>query len=266
MTRDYFDQLLELAADIVVLVDAERTLDKRDWKKAKEQHDGLEAKFKEVRNKYVDALLGTPEGHAEAYELVVDDIEQIKATCDPSWLPAVNYTSDSLLPYLKKESGRNPRTRKAIKSAPWVLAGIGAITYFGIRFWSATPISHTIETKEGIQERAAAIAKLLRYDEWMQTHVRKGGWLKGILFWPIEPNEEEIKGAGEFAGLAYEAQKISVERFDCLAIPRGHGERPSKEELDYLQKTAEYLRGSNVKWSATPVFAVVDAAKAVGKC
>lgn len=69
MTENYIDQLLELAAGIVTLADAESTLDKREWKAAKEQHDSLEAKFKEVRNIYVDFLLGTPEGHDQAYAL-----------------------------------------------------------------------------------------------------------------------------------------------------------------------------------------------------
>ena len=32
----------------------------------------------------------------------------------------------------------------------------------------------------------------------MDTRVRRGGWLKGILFWPVEPTEEEIEYASEF--------------------------------------------------------------------
>lgn len=266
MANDFFDQMLELAADIVLLADVEETLDKREWKKAKEQHDKLELRFKEVRNKYVDALLGTSQAHIAPYELAVRDIEQLKATCDPSWLPAVDYTADNLLPYLKKEADRDPRLRKAIKAAPWVLAGIAAIAYFGIRFWSATPITHPVDTRVGIQERASAIVKLLRYDDWMQTHVRKGGWIKGLLLWPIEPLGEEIKGAREFASLAYKAQLISVERFGCPAIPRGYDQVPSKEELDYLEQAAEYLRSPNIKWNVPPIVTAVDAARAAGKC
>jgi hypothetical protein len=100
----------------------------------------------------------------------------------------------------------------------------------------------------------------------MNTHVRKGGWLKGILFWPIEPTEDEIKGASEFAALAYEAQQVSVERFNCSTIARGDGNRPSPEELSYLAGVADYLRGTKVQWKEPPVLTAVDAAKAVGKC
>lgn len=266
MTENYFYQMLDLAAKIAPILDVEATLGKRDLKNAKEQRVNLEVKFIEVRNKYVDVLLETSDAHAGAYELAVADIEQLKATCDPSWIPAVDYTANSLLPYLKKEADRDPRLRKAIKVAPWVLAGIVAIAYFSIRFWSAAPIIHSVETKEGIQERAAAIVKLLRYDDWMQTHVRKGGWLKGIMFWPIEPNEKEVEGAGEFASVAYKAHLISAERFGCPVIPRGYGAAPSEEELEYLRQMAEYLRSPNIKWNTSPVATTVDAARAVNKC
>lgn len=266
MAENYFEQMLDLAADIVLLADAEAHLEMRDWKKAKERHDNLEVQFKDVRKKYVDALLDTSDDNAAVYPAAARHIEQLKATCDPSWLPAVSYAADSLLPYLEKEASRDPRLRMAAKAAPWVLAGIGIVAYFGVRFWSVTPIVHTIETKEGITERAAAIVKLLRYDDWMDTHVRKGGLFKGVVFWPIEPNDDEIKGASEFAGLAFEAQQFSVEKFSCSAIPRGYDKTPSKEELEYLEQVAEYLQGASVKWNVTPAFTVVDAARAVGKC
>lgn len=266
MSESYFDQLVELAAGIVALADAESSLDKKEWKAAKRQHDSLEVKFKEVRNKYVDVLLNAPEGREKAYDLVATDIEAIRANCDSSWEPALNYVADELLPYLLKEAGRNPRVRRALKSMPWVLGGLAVVAYFAIRFLSATPINHALETKEGIRERASAVVKLLRYDDWMHTHVRKGGWLKGIVFWPIEPTEAEIKGASEFAALAYAAQQLSVEQFDCPAIMRGNGNTPSQEELEYLSAAADYLLQPNVKWKEPPAVTVVEAAKVTGKC
>lgn len=265
MSHKYFDEMLEIAAAVTQLADAEGSLNKREWKKAKEQHDHFEAKFIEVRNKYIDVLLATPEGHAKAYELVRASLEEIKTTCDPSWAAAVQYTSDKLLPKLQKESSRDPRTRTAIKAAPWVLGGLAVIAYFGVRFWAATPITHSLETKDGIQERAAALVKLIRYDDGMQTHVRKGGWLKGILLWPIEPTEEEIKGAAELAGLEFEAQKIASTQFGCQIVYRSQG-TPSKDELKYLKETAEYLRNPTVKWDEKPVFTAITAARSVGKC
>ncbi len=266
MAESYIEQLLDLAAGIVALENAEGSLNKRELKSAKERHDVLEAKFTEVRNKYVDLLLGTLEGHDLSYDLVAGEIAKIRVGCDPSWNPAIEYVSSNLLPYLQKEASRDPRVRKMIKAAPWIIGVIAIIAYFGIRLLSATSINHTLETKEGIQERAAAVEKLLRYDDWMDTHVRKGGWIKGILMWPIKPTEAEIKGASEFAALAYEAQQVNFERINCPTIPGGGVDTASKEEIDYLAKVAEYLLGPHIQWQEPPVVTVLDAAKVAGKC
>jgi hypothetical protein len=263
---NYFDELLELASAIVSLADMENQLDKREWKKAKAQHDALETKFKEVGSKYVDDLLAPPEGRGQAYDLVAADLTDLREKCDPSWIPAVDYVSEKLLPYLHKEAGRDPRLRKVIKALPWLLGGVALVAYFSISFFSATPINHALETKEGIQERAAAIEKLLQYDDWMDTHVRKGGWLKGILLWPIEPTEAEIKGASEFASLAHEAHRISVAQFNCSALDPGYGDKPSTGELKYLSETADYLRAPQTQWKTPAVITVVDAARSVGRC
>ncbi|MCZ4343751.1 hypothetical protein O4H52_19230 [Sphingomonadaceae bacterium G21617-S1] len=266
MAEDYFERLLELAASITTIADAEGSLDKREWKKAKEQQDAFKAEFKEIRDRFVDVLLSTPEGQGSAYEQVSSSIAEVYANCDPSWHRAVQYLSDELLPYLEKEAARNPRTRKLIKALPWALGAVAIIAYFMVRFLSATPIDHPLESKEGILERAAAVQKLLRYDDWMDTHVRKGGWLKGIMLWPIEPSENEVKGATEFAGIAYAANEFSVQRFGCSALARGYGDKPSKDELDYLSEMAEYLHQPNLAWKKPPIITLLDAAKAARKC
>lgn len=154
----------------------------------------------------------------------------------------------------------------AIKAIPWVLGGIAITAYFGMRLFSATPIDYSVESREGIQERAAAIEKLLRYDDWMDTRVRRGGWLKGILLWPIEPSESEIEGAAEFAALAYEAHNKSIEQFGCPSIPTGYGDTPSEAELSYLSDMAGILRRSDLQWADPPIFTMIDAARIAGNC
>ena len=221
MTEDYFNQMLELATGIVALSDIESKLDKREWKAAKEHHDSLEANFRVARNKYVNQMLAIPEGHEQACAYVKQDIADVRARSDPIAFPAVDYVSDNLLPFLQKEANRDPRIRKAIKATPLALGGIAIIAYFVVRLASATPIDHALESKIGIQERAAAVEKLLRYDDLMDTHVRRGGWVKGLLFWPVEPTEDEIKGASEFAALAFQAHNVSIQQFGCLEISHG---------------------------------------------
>lgn len=266
MAKSYIDELLELAAGIVELADAESTIAKRDWKTAKAQHDALQADFIRVRNDYVNSLLHSPDSYGRAYSLTVEEISLTRANCDHSRIPAVNYLSDNLLPYLEKESLRSPSARKFFRYLPWVLAGVAALTYIAVSFLASTPINHAIDTQAGIKERAAAVQKVIRYDYLMNTKVRKGGWIKGALFWPLEPTAYEIKGASEFAALAFEAKQVSVQEYGCSPIAREYGNGPSKDEVAYLSETAERLRDTTLQWNKPPIITTIDAARFVGKC
>jgi hypothetical protein len=62
--------------------------------------------------------------------------------------------------------------------------------------------SANIETRGGMQQRAAAVEKALRYDDLVGTRVRRGGMFKGVMFWPIKPTDGEIGGAAELANRA----------------------------------------------------------------
>lgn len=266
MAKSYIDELLELAAGIVELADAESTIDKRDWKKAKAQHDALQADFIRVRNNYVNSLLHSPDNHGQAYSLTVEELNLTRENCDDTWIPAVDYVADNLLPYLEKESRRSPNARKFFKYLPWVLAGVAAVTYIAVSFLALTPINHAIDTQAGIKERAAAVQKVIRYDYLMNTDVRKGGWIKGALFWPLEPTAYEIKGASEFAALAFEAKQVSVQQHGCSPIAREYGDGPSKDEVAYLSATAERLRDASLQWKKPPIITTIDVARFVGKC
>lgn len=266
MGDDYLDLLVELAGAICSLKEAATTKSKSEQKKIKEQLDILNAKFLEMRNNYVDLLLITPHGRSQAYEQTATKIAVMRTSSDPSWNEAISYVSENLLPRIKKEASRDPLLRKMIKAIPLVLGAIVVTAYFAIRFFSTIQIENPVETREGIQERAVAIEKLLRYDNWADTRVRRGGWLKGILLWPIEPSEAEIEGAAEFAALAYEAQKVSTEQFGCPSIPAGYGDSLSEAELGYLSDMAGILRLPDLQWADPPVFTMVDVARTLGNC
>lgn len=266
MATSYIDELLDLAAGIVELADAEGTIDKRDWRKAKALNNTLQANFTRVRKEYVDSLLDTPDGYERGYSLTLEELNITRENCDDTWIPAVNYVSDNLMPYLEKELRRSPNTRKFFKYLPWVIAGVSVFAYIATSFLALTPINHAIDTQAGIKERAAAVQKVIRYDYLMNTHVRKGGWIKGALFWPLEPTEYEIKGASEFAALAFEAKQVSVQEYGCSPIAREYGNGPSKNEVAYLSETAERLRDATLQWKKPPIVTTVDAARFVGKC
>lgn len=263
---NYFTELLEIAAAIVLINEDKISDDKNIKKSAKKKLPIALQKFREISDKYIDSILVDEEDYKNAYQNVSELILRLKADSDPSWLPSLDYLYQNLLPLVQKEVGRGPKLRKALKVLPWSLGAVAIIVYFSIRLYSATPIESPIDTRAGIEQRASALEKVIQYDDLMDTKVRKGGWLKGILFWPVEPDEKEIKGASDFAALMYEAQEFSVKRFNCPILPKGYGDQPSKEELKFLEQSAEYINGPNVIWKKPAIITAIDAARSVQRC
>ena len=189
MSDSYLWDLIQIAARIVQLDQLESEItDKREWKAGKEEWEARKEQFDKLRAEYVDAVLGDDAPSDGVVDEVQGQLTNLREEADPSWHPAFDYMQENLIPYLTKEAGRSPRMRKARKAAPFAAAAHVAVIYFGIAKFSGTPDTAAIDTREGIEQRAAATEKVIRYDDWMDTRVRKGGWLKGILLWPIEPD------------------------------------------------------------------------------
>ena len=116
--------------------------------------------------------------------------------------------------YLVQNTRPDPKAQHAEKSRRtgggwWIAIVAFAITMLSLKWYWLIDVNAPMESTAGIAQRAATLEKLLDYDDSMDTRVRKGGWLKGIIFWPAEPTEEEIKHASEFLW-------TSVEVYDYL--------------------------------------------------
>jgi hypothetical protein len=261
------DELLELAAVIADLDAAEPLRKGREWRQGKKQFDAAVEQFSTKRKDYVNSLLIKGEDWSAIPESVAEELSAIEAGADESWRPAINYTRENLLPYLTKEAGRSPVVRDVIKWTPAVLGVAAVIAYFGIRLTSGVDITAPIDSKLGIQQRAAATEKVVRYDEWMGTHVRRGGWLKGIMFWPIEPDESEINGAGEFVSLALEGYDVLAQKREiCGTLVSGYGDKLSKEQISFSDDIAEAMQSDDVKWQTPSVMTILQPIKAKFPC
>ena len=262
------DDLLELAAGIMQLDADEASLGKgREWKEAKKQYEAAVGLFNSKRKDFVDSLLVKGEDWSAIPDSVAEELEGIQAGADASWHPAIQYTRENLLPFLTKEADRSPVVRDIIKWTPTALGIVVAIAYFGIRLTSNVDVTAPIETKLGIQQRAAAAEKVIRYDDLMGTHVRRGGWLKGIMLWPIEPDEAEIKGAGDFVSLALEGYDALTQKQEiCGTLVAGDGDKLSKDQISFIDDVAEHMRRDDTKWDAPPVLTVLQPIKAKFPC
>ena len=262
MGGSYLGELLKTAVRIMELDELESRLDKHDWKVAKEEYDEAVAAFNKQRSDYVDALLSHEVGQEAAVSDVEGQLSNFRETADPSWYPAITYTEENLLPYLRKQAGMNPSLREAIKLFPYAAGAIVIVAYFTVRLMSATPVTESIETKEGLLQRADAVEKALRYDDWMDTRVRRGGFLKGLLLWPIEPTDGEIEGAAEFVGLVMEGQQYA----QGCGVVTGYGETLSNDQIKMVGDVIDYLQRPTIRWLDPPIRTVIPALESASVC
>lgn len=88
--------------------------------------------------------------------------------------------------------------------APLVATILVVVAYFSIRFLSAVHATDDILKTSGFLQRHDAFEKVLRYDDWMDTRVRRGGIFKQVILWPIKPSDEEIQIASQYLGVVIE--------------------------------------------------------------
>lgn len=263
MARDYLSELLVTANRIMELDELKNRLtDKKLWKQAKKQFNDFEEQFNKISDQYIDALLSNEETRKEALSDVEGQLSEIRQKADASWHPAIEYVEDKFLSRLRKEYAKSPILRRAIKLFPYVAFAVAVVAYFGIRLFSATPITADIESREGLIERAAAAEKVLRYDDYMSTRVRRGGWLKGIFFWPIEPTEQEVDGAVEFVSLVIESQGY-VGR--CGAVT-GYGNQLTDGQIKMIEEVADYIQSEEALFEDPPVTAVLSGLERASAC
>jgi hypothetical protein len=262
------DDLLGLAAEIMELDALETSLGKgSEWKAAKKQYEATVEQFNSKRKDYVDTVLVKGDDWSVIPDAVANDLDNIGASADASWQPAVQYTKNNLIPFLTKEARKSPLTRDIIKWSPVALAMVVAIAYFGIRFTSGVDVSATLESKLGLQQRAAAAEKVIQYDDWMGTRVRRGGWIKGILFWPIEPSDVEVKAAGEFVSVALEGYDLLTQRSEiCGTLMGGAGDQLSDGQIKFVDEIAQKIQEANLSWQEPPVMTVLQPIKEKFPC
>lgn len=263
MTQSHLGELLQIAVTIMELDDLENELtDKSEWRAAKKQYEAQQEEFDRLRNEFVDGLLSGNGPHETIVDDVTAQIEEVRQRADPSWYPAIDYTSDNLLPYLQKEARKSPGLRKVQKAAPFVAGALVIIAYFGVRIFAATPVTESIDSRLGLQQRSAAAEKAIRYDDWSGTRVRRGGWLKGILFWPIEPTETEIQSAAEFVTVVLEGQQYAE---GCGSVT-GYGDSLSDSQIDMISEVADYIQDDSVVWEDPPVFTILRGLESASAC
>lgn len=227
----------------------------------------VQARFDKMRNKLAYVLLQNVFNANAAEALVDGELDRLETEGDESWSEAIQVVRESLRVRLRQQERASPTLRRIFRWAPPALIATLVLAYFGVRLMSAITISEPIESAPGLQQRAAAAKKVLRYDGGMSTQVRKGGWLKGILFWPIEPTEAEIKAAQEFASLVLDGyDRLASDGVVCGLEASRAGSNLTDQEMGLIGNVADHLRADGVRWADPPILTVLEPIRVIYTC
>ena len=147
------------------------------------------------------------------------------------------------------------------------LIGIGAtlavvllaVAYGLVRQYSATPVNAPIESGTGIEQRSAALAKVLRYDSFGSRRGGLFGLVRNLALWPVEPTEAEIASTGEFGGATVGlARDMNSRRLLC-AFKSGTDQSFSDDEMEALKHISTVMRQPSVKWLDPPAATIAEA-------
>jgi hypothetical protein len=250
MTRDYHG-VMNAAVDLEQF---------RGFLTVEEEKQQREAtgRFNSARNRFVyDALRGGEE--PEAVKRGVEAEIGAMIAADDYRAATYHFVRDELFARIDREAGKRPWVRSMWRWSPTALGVLLACIYFGVRLASGVTIDQPETSKQGLIQRAAAFEKAATYNEWINTDTRRGGWLKGLLLWPIEPSEAEIKGAREFASLALEGYDVLSERGEiCGTLAAGPSDQLSAEQIAFTSDIAEHIQRDGTAWQAPPVMTILQ--------
>lgn len=241
---ELYQPLLELS--VAINECNQELLEKPGWKRKSELKKAVRNMEQKLTEKSTELVSKTVEGWESDQSLSIfltEELNAIKEAADESWHVAIEDVKERLCKLADKESKKSPMRRKIEKNGWWITILVIAITMVSLKWYWLIDVNEPIDTPAGVAQRAATLAKLLDYDDSMDTRVRRGGWLKGILFWPAEPTEEEIKYAAEFLWTTVDIYDyLQKENALCNAnLFHNTGDENYKDEIAIAQIAIDYI-------------------------
>lgn len=239
-----YPPLLEKAVTVLhledVVKDANQT--KKEKRKAQDILNELRPELISDSQKLISDSFDSWQEKSDLVSHIIYELDELKSVADSSWHSAITKLKELLIEQTIKESKKSPLRRKIEKHSWWIILLTISISALSIRYYSAVEVTDTITEKSGIIQRADALQKILRYDDWMDTRVRKGGWLKSFLLWPIEPTKEEINSAAEFIGATEEVYNHLLSQSLICNVPPSYNTdhmTASKDVLSFIQMKSD---------------------------
>jgi len=244
---EHFQPLLELS---VVLNECNAELQgKPGWKRKAELKkviENAERKLTKQSAELINRTVDAWESEASLSAFLVEELNTLKEASDESWHDAIEGVKERLSKLADKESSKSPARRKIDKNGWWITIFVIGITVVSLKWHWLINVTESADTPSGIAQRAAALEKILDYDDLMGAGVRRGSWLKGLLFWPAKPTEEETRYAAEFMWTAIDVYDY-LQKENALCDVNLYSEKDKKirkYEIAIAQIAVDYINNT----------------------
>lgn len=217
------------------------------------------------------AMSFVAEYHAlpKASAAVTSEIEDIARLSEADMRPVLDKVRYDLIGRIEEELGPS-RAQTAMRTR---LLGLGAVAGIvlvlagavALRQYNAIPISAALDTRPGIEQRAAALAKVMRYDDWNPGSGGLRRLLGQFALWPFEPSEAEIQGARELAGAIANSAEQLRDAGQACKLP-AFGAPVTDEQIAFLAKIVARLRDKTTTWGNPPAATVFNAIRTSYPC
>jgi hypothetical protein len=177
------------------------------------------------------------------------------------WL--MDEVEEDLALRVSKLGAQAPWIRTLIHRGPWIALALVAILYVGAHFYFLLPLDAPITTRAGIEQRAAALQKVVRHAGI--NDVRRHRLIVELLSWPIQPTEKETKAAGDFAGLVFGARDaLARAHLICNAPPATN--EVTDPDLAFVTSIASEIRAPGTTWATPPAMTLIGPIRKAYPC
>lgn len=214
-------------------------------------------------------VVATSRKLSAANAAVNDEMDDIVRLSEPGLHPLLDKVRYDLLNRVQNELGPS-REQMAMRTRLLGLGAVAAILLIlagavALRQYNAIPITDPLESRAGIEQRAAALAKVIRYDDWNPDTQNLRGVPRRIALWPFEPTETEIRGARELAAaIAFSARELQAAGQVCK-LP-SLGGPVTEDQIGLLSRVVTRVRDKATVWRDPPAATVFDAIRASYPC
>lgn len=225
--------------------------------------------YDEAIDALVRGVIAEYPGLAKARAVITGELDDIAVLSEPGIHPVLDKVRYDLLGAIEEALGPS-RAQSAMRTR---LVGLGAIAAIllilggavALRHYNAIPISAPLDTRPGIEQRAAALAKVIRYDDWDPGTGGLRRLVVKLALWPFEPTESEILGAREFAGAVLNAAEDLQAAGQVCKIPPLAG-TVDEAQIAFLSKIVSSVRAKTTRWGNPPAATVLNAIRTNFPC